>query len=119
MDVLHQTSLAINTVLCTIALFLVLIPTFSLRNIFLKIVKSIPAFDVDLTANMGGAFNQLYACSILGALILLQSIVLVSEDLRKPWWLCRYPFLYFPFFPRRSLLYVMACKADHIWHLQC
>jgi hypothetical protein len=96
MDILHQTSLSINTVICTIALFLVLIPTFSLRGIFLKIVKSIPAYDDNLTANMGGAFAQLYACSILGGLILLQCIVLVSEDLRKPWWLCRSPFLLYP-----------------------
>lgn len=86
MDARHQTSLALNTVLATAAIFLTLSPTFILRNMFLKSLDSIPAFDSNLIANLGGAFAQLYACSILGALILLQSMVLVSEDLRKPWW---------------------------------
>lgn len=88
MDVRHQTALAINTVLSSIALFLVLIPTFTLRSRFLKVVDSIPAWNSDLTAKMGGAFAQLYATAVLGGLILLQSMVLVSEDLRHPWWYC-------------------------------
>lgn len=48
----------------------------------MKIVNSIPAYDPTLNANMGGAFAQLYACCIIGGLILLQSMTLVSEDLR-------------------------------------
>lgn len=93
MDSRHQVSLALNTVLSTLALFLVLIPTFVMRGTFLKTADSIPAFDKDLVARMGGAFAQLYACSILGGLILLQCMVLISEDLRRPWWFCEYLFL--------------------------
>lgn len=89
MDVRHQTALAINTVLSSLALFLVLIPTFTLRGRFLKVVDTIPAFNVDLQPRMGGAFAQLYACAILGGLIVLQSMILVSEDLRHPWWVCK------------------------------
>lgn len=92
MDSRHQISLALNTILSTISMFLVLIPTFILRNMFLKILNSIPAFDNNLKAILSGSFIQLYTCSILGALILLQSMVLVSEDLRKPWWFGKRPF---------------------------
>lgn len=86
MDPRHQRALAVVAVVITVALMLAMIPTFTLRNIFLKAINAIPAYNENLQARLGTAFTQLYAVCILGGLILFQCLLLISEDLRYPWW---------------------------------
>lgn len=81
LDIRHQVTLAINSVLITIALLGTFISTIVLRNDFNRAVKAIPALDPDLRAKTGDSFGQLYAVCILGGLSLLQSLLLIAEDL--------------------------------------
>lgn len=86
MDSRHQNALAISAVIITAALTLTILPTFLLRNTFQKAVKAIPAYNENLQAELGTAFTQLYVVCVLAGLILVQCLLLISEDLRFPWW---------------------------------
>lgn len=91
MDSRHQNALAIVAVIITVAFMLAVFPTFLLRNIFQKAIKAIPAYNENLQAKLGTAFTQLYVVCILGGLILFQCLLLISEDLRFPWWYSKLP----------------------------
>jgi len=95
MDSRHQNALAISAVLITIALTLAILPTFLLRHSFQKAIKAIPAYNDNLQAKLGTAFNQLYIVCILGGLILFQCLLLISEDLRFPWWYSKLCYAFF------------------------
>lgn len=93
MDSRHQMALAISSMTTTVGLILVLIPTFVLRNAFAKTVKAIPAINQNLQVQLGSGFTQLYVVCVLGGLILVQCLLLISEDLRFPWWFSKQEFL--------------------------
>jgi hypothetical protein len=115
MDSRHQLALSLNTIFATLALFLIIIPTFVMRGSFLKSVNAIPAFNSDLTATMGGGFVQLYTACVLGGLIIVQCIALISEDLRYPWWFGKELLL---FIPRQPIQQAYSTAADS-WLALC
>jgi len=86
LDTRHQLTLSLTTILSVVSMLSVIIPTIVLRNSFGSIVKALPALNTDLTAKLGDGFKQLYVVCILAGLVLMECILLVSEDLHIPWW---------------------------------
>jgi len=86
LDTRHQLTFTLTTLFSVIAMLCVVIPTVMLRNQFSKVEKALPALDANLTAKLGDGFRQLYAVCILAALVLLESLLLIIEDLHFPWW---------------------------------
>ena len=79
LDIRHQVTLAINSILTAIAMLSVVAATVVLKNDFGRAVKAIPALDETLLAENGTAFTQLYLVIIFGGLSLLQCLTLIAE----------------------------------------
>lgn len=79
LDIRHQVTLAINSILTAIAMLSVVIATVVLKNDFGRAVKAIPALDDTLLAENGSAFTQLFVVIVFGGLSLLQCLTLIAE----------------------------------------
>jgi hypothetical protein len=88
LDIRHQVTLAINSILTAIAMLSVVAATVVLKNDFGRAVKAIPAVDDTLLAENGTAFTQLYLVIVFGGLSLLQCLTLIAEVSRNTGGMC-------------------------------